>query len=212
MFSAFVAFLRVRRINIEIKIKSKKLINNPGYCTVLVYKICCYYAGHGLLFDCVEIKIKIKNKKKNNRGYCTVLVYKICCYYAGHGLIFNCVLVLKILRIVSIKNGIVTNTELTKAEGRLITQIKRFTRTFVTSLRKQPKRLSYADIETTIFRAEMRSVNPSIECSCSLLREKNQVRLLQLCLPSLAGSGEIDGPRQFGASTFHILVEKYRVF
>ena len=44
--------------------------------------------------------------------------------------------------------------------------------------------------------------------SCNLLREKTQVWLLQLCLLSLIGSGEIGGPRQFGASTFHTLVEK----
>ena len=47
---------------------------------------------------------------------------------------------------------------------------------------------------------------------CSLLRETTQVWLLQLCLPSLTGSGGIDGPRQFGALTSHTLVEKRGVF
>ena len=39
-----------------------------------------------------------------------------------------------------------------------------------------------------------------------------QVWLLQLCLPGLTESGGIDGPRQFGASTSHTLVEKRGVF
>ena len=51
----------------------------------------------------------------------------------------------------------------------------------------------------------MRSVNPSIKLSCSLFRETTQVWLLQLCLPSLTRSG---GSKQFGALTFHTLVEK----
>ena len=41
----------------------------------------------------------------------------------------------------------------------------RLTRTAVTPLRKQPKRLSHADIETTIFRVGIQSVNPSINFS-----------------------------------------------
>ena len=49
--------------------------------------------------------------------------------------------------------------------------VMRLTRTSVTPLRKQPKRLSHAGIETTIFRVGMRSVNSSIKPSCSLLRE-----------------------------------------
>ena len=61
----------------------------------------------------------------------------------------------------------------------------RLTRTSVTPLRKQPKRLSHAGIEITIFRVGMQSVNPSIKPFCNLLRETNQVWLLQLCLPSL---------------------------
>ena len=52
----------------------------------------------------------------------------------------------------------------------------------------------------------------SIERSCSLLRETTQAWPLQLCLPSLTGSGDIDGPRQSGASTSHTLVEKRGVF
>ena len=88
----------------------------------------------------------------------------------------------------------------------------RLTRTSVTPLRKQPKRLSHAGIEITIFRVGMQSVNSSIKPSCSLLRETTQVWLLQLCLPSLTESGGIDGPKQFGALTSHTLVEKRGVF
>ena len=84
----------------------------------------------------------------------------------------------------------------------------RLTRTSVTPLRKQPKRLSHAGIEITIFHIGMQSVNSSIKLSCSLLRETTQAWLLQLCLPSLTGSVGIDGPRQFGALTSHTLVEK----
>ena len=49
---------------------------------------------------------------------------------------------------------------------------------------QQPKRLSHACIEITIFRVGMQSVNPSIKLFCSLLRETTQVWLLQLYLPS----------------------------
>ena len=86
------------------------------------------------------------------------------------------------------------------------------TRTFVTPLRKQPKRLSHAGIEITIFHVGMQSVNPSIKFFCSLCRETNQVWLLQRCLPSLTASVGIDGPRQFRALTFHTLDEKRGVF
>ena len=88
----------------------------------------------------------------------------------------------------------------------------RLTRTSVTPLRKQRKRLSHAGIEITIFRVGIQSVNPSIKLFCSLLRETTQVWLIQLCFPSLTGSGGIDGPRQFGALTSHTLVEKRGVF
>ena len=84
--------------------------------------------------------------------------------------------------------------------------------TFVTLLRKQPKRLSHAGIEITIFRVGMQSVNCSIKPFCSLLRETTQVWQLQLCLPSLTGNGGIDGPRQFGALNSHTLIEKRGVF
>ena len=43
----------------------------------------------------------------------------------------------------------------------------RLTRTSVTPLRKQPKRLSHAGIEITIFRVGMQSVNPSIKLFCN---------------------------------------------
>ena len=85
----------------------------------------------------------------------------------------------------------------------------RLTRTSVTTLRKQPKRLFHAGIETTMFRVGMQSVNISIKPFCSLLRETIQVWLLQLCLPSLTQIGGIDGPKQFGALTSHTLVEKH---
>ena len=88
----------------------------------------------------------------------------------------------------------------------------RLTRTSVTPLRKQPKRLSHAGIEIPTFRVGMQSVNPSIKPFCSLLRETTQVWLLQLCLPSLTESGGIDCPKQFGALTSHTLVEKRGVF
>ena len=88
----------------------------------------------------------------------------------------------------------------------------RLTRTSVTPLKKQPKRLFHPGIEATIFRVGMQSVNPTIKPFCSLLRETTQVWLLQLCLPSLTESGGIDGPKQFGALTSHTLVEKHGVF
>ena len=77
----------------------------------------------------------------------------------------------------------------------------RLTRTSVTPLRKQPKRLSHADIEIATFRVGMQSVNLSIKPFCSLLRDATRAWLLQLCLPSLTESRGIDGPRQFGASS-----------
>ena len=86
------------------------------------------------------------------------------------------------------------------------------TRTSVTPLRKQPKILSHAGIEITIFRVGMQSMNPSIKPFCSLLRETTKVWLLQLCFPSLTESGGIDGPKQFGALTSHTLVVKRGVF
>ena len=84
----------------------------------------------------------------------------------------------------------------------------RLTRTSVTPLRKQPKRLSHAGIEITMFHVGMQSVNSSIKPFCSLLRKTTQVWLLQLCLPSLTESGGIDGPKQFGALTSHTLIKK----
>ena len=86
------------------------------------------------------------------------------------------------------------------------------TRNSVKPLRKQPKRLSHVGIEITMFHVGMQSVNPSINLSCSLLRQMTQVWLLQLCLPNLTESAGIDGPRQFGALTSHTLVEKYGIF
>ena len=45
-----------------------------------------------------------------------------------------------------------------------------------------------------MFRVGMQNVNSSIKLSFSLLREMTQVWLLQLCLPSLTGSGGIESP------------------
>ena len=58
----------------------------------------------------------------------------------------------------------------------------------------------------------MRSVKPSTQRSCGLLRETTQVWLLQFYLPNVTGSRGIDGPKQFGASTFYTLVERHPVF
>ena len=55
-------------------------------------------------------------------------------------------------------------------------------RNFVTPSKKHPKRLSHAGIAITILHAGMQSVNPSIQCSCSLLRETTPVWLLQVAL------------------------------
>ena len=70
----------------------------------------------------------------------------------------------------------------------------RLTWNFFTLSRMQPKRLSQSVIKTAIFRVGMRSVNPSIEPSCSLLRETTRVWLLQLHLTNLTGNGEINDP------------------
>ena len=61
----------------------------------------------------------------------------------------------------------------------------RLTRTSVTPLRKQPKRLSHEGIETTIFRVRvgMESVNSSKELSSSLLSETTQVWLRYIRTP-----------------------------
>ena len=54
------------------------------------------------------------------------------------------------------------------------------TRTSVTPLRKQPKRLSHAGIKITIFRVGMQSVNPSIKPFCCLLRETTSLAVITL--------------------------------
>ena len=48
--------------------------------------------------------------------------------------------------------------------------------------------------------------------SCSLLGETTRVWLVQLYLPSLTRSAEINDSKQFGVSIFHTLVEKHGVF
>ena len=57
----------------------------------------------------------------------------------------------------------------------------------------------------------MQNVNLSIKFSCNLLRETTRVRLLQLYLPNLSGIVGIYNSKHLEASTFHILVEKYKV-
>ena len=89
-------------------------------------------------------------------------------------------------------------------------RLQLLTRTSVTPLRKQPKKLSHAGIELTIFRVGMQNV--PTKHLCSLLRETTQVWMLQLCLTSLTESGEIDGLSQFEVLTSHTLVEKRGVF
>ena len=68
----------------------------------------------------------------------------------------------------------------------------RFTRTSVKLYESSQK--DYPVIKATILRVGMRSVNLSIELSCSILRETTQVWLLQLYLPNLTGNGGMDGP------------------
>ena len=81
----------------------------------------------------------------------------------------------------------------------------RLTGTSVTLSRQDPKRLSHAGIETTIFRFGMRSVNLFIKLSGSLLRETTRDWLLQLYLPNLTGSKQIDDPN-------HTLVKKHGMY
>ena len=83
---------------------------------------------------------------------------------------------------------------------------------FCNTIKKAAKKTIPRGIEITIFRVGMQSVNFSIKLSCSLLWETTQVWLLQLCFPSLTGSGGIDGPKQFGALSSHTPVEKRGLF
>ena len=53
-------------------------------------------------------------------------------------------------------------------------------------------------MQTTVFRVGMQSVNPL----CRPLRDTIRVRLLRLYCPDLTGNEDIDGPKQFGTSTF----------
>ena len=55
-------------------------------------------------------------------------------------------------------------------------------RNFVTPSKKHSKRLSHAGFAITILHVGMQSVYPSIQCSCSLLRETTRVWLLQVAL------------------------------
>ena len=83
---------------------------------------------------------------------------------------------------------------------------------FCNTIKKAAKKTIPRGYRNNYIRVGMQSVNPSIKPFCSLLRETTQVWLLQLCLPSLTESGGIDGPKQFGALTFHTLVQKRGVF
>ena len=83
---------------------------------------------------------------------------------------------------------------------------------FCNTIKKAAKKTISRGYRNNYVRVEMQSVNPSIKLFCSLLRETTQVWLLQLCLPSLTGSGGIDGPKQFGALISYTLVEKRGVF
>ena len=74
---------------------------------------------------------------------------------------------------------------------------------FCNIIKKAAKKTIPSGIQATIFAAGMRSANLSTQRSCSLFRETTRVWLLQLCLPSLTESEGIDGPKQFGALTFH---------
>ena len=82
---------------------------------------------------------------------------------------------------------------------------------FSNIIEKAAERPTHAGIKTAIFCAVMQSVN-LIKLFCSLLRETTQVWLLQFCLPSLTGSGGVNGLRQFRPLTSHTLVEKHGVF
>ena len=83
---------------------------------------------------------------------------------------------------------------------------------FCNTIKKAPK--------TTIPRGYRNNYIPCWDAECeslyktflSLLRKTTQVWIPQLCLPSLKESGGIDGPKQFGALTFHTLIEKRGVF
>ena len=83
---------------------------------------------------------------------------------------------------------------------------------FCNIIKKAAKKTIHRGYRNNFIPCGMQSVNPFIEISCSLLRETTKIWLLQLCLPSLTGSGENDYQRQFGALNFHTLVEKHEVF
>ena len=78
--------------------------------------------------------------------------------------------------------------------------------TFVTSSGKQPKRPSHVVIETTS--VGMQSVNPSTQCSRSLLKETTHFWLLHLYLPNLTESGRINYSQQFRVYLCHALNRK----
>ena len=87
----------------------------------------------------------------------------------------------------------------------------RLTRTSVTPLRKQLKRLSHAGIEITIFRIGM--LCESLYKTFLQSSQENDSSLVAAALlAKLDRKGGIHGPRQFGALTSHTLVEKHGVF
>ena len=88
----------------------------------------------------------------------------------------------------------------------------RLTMTSVTPLRKQPKRLSHAGIEITIFRVGMQSVNPSIKPFCSLLRETTASLAATALLAKLDRNRRDQWSEAVRSIDSHTLVEKCGVF
>ena len=74
---------------------------------------------------------------------------------------------------------------------------------FCNVIKKAIKTTFSSSHQKTIFCDGMQSVNLFTYHSCSLLRETTQLWLLKLYLPNLTKSRGINGPKQFGALTFH---------
>ena len=87
-------------------------------------------------------------------------------------------------------------------------------KTSVTPLRKQPKRLSHAGIEITIFRVGIQSVNcESLYKTFLQSPQEDDSSLAATALRVKLDKKRRDlWPRQFGALTSHSLVEKHGVF
>ena len=85
-------------------------------------------------------------------------------------------------------------------------------RTSVTPLRKQPKRLSHAGIETTIFRVGCESECESLYKTFLQSPQGDDSSLAATALLAKLDRKRRDCPRQFGELTSHTLVEKRGVF